>query len=74
MTVRGLTADQSERLSLPKGKGVIVQDVRPGSFGDTVGLDRGMVILEMNRQPVSDEDSFRKIESRSRVVKMWSSW
>lgn len=63
ITVRGLTADQADRLKLPKGKGVVVQDVRPGGFADSVGLDKGMIILEINRQPVNDEDSFRKIES-----------
>ena len=63
VTVRAIPAEQADRLNLPKGKGVIVQDVRPGSFGDNVGLEKGMIILEVNRQPVSDESTFQKIES-----------
>lgn len=63
MTVKTLTPEQADRLKLPKGKGVGVQDVRPDGFADSVGLDKGMVILEINRQPVNDEESFRKLES-----------
>ncbi|HEY1271806.1 MAG TPA: PDZ domain-containing protein, partial [Terriglobales bacterium] len=41
---------------------VVVQDVKPGSFADDVGLNRGDVILEVNKQPVSSEDDFSKVQ------------
>src|SRR5205807_2655424 len=47
VTVRPLTPEIADRLDVPAGKGVIVQDVKPGSFGDDVGLNRGDVILEI---------------------------
>ena len=50
---------------MPNTKGVIVQDVKPDGFGDTVGLSRGDVILEINKQPVNSEDDFRRIESQT---------
>jgi len=44
-------------------KGVIVQDVKPNSFAEDVGLGRGDVILEVNKQPVNNEDDFRKMQA-----------
>ncbi len=63
VTVRPIPADAYDRLGLQKGKGVMVQDVKPGGFADSVGLSRGDIILEINRQPVSDEASFSKIQT-----------
>src|SRR5438094_145166 len=63
VTVRPLTPEIADRLDVPAGKGVIVQDVKPGSFGDDVGLTRGDVVLETNKQPVNSADDFNRIES-----------
>jgi serine protease Do len=63
LSVRPLTADLAERLDVPAGKGVIVQDVKAGSFADDIGLNRGDVILEINKQPVNSADDFTKIEA-----------
>jgi serine protease Do len=63
LSVRGVTSDIADRLDIPAGKGVIVQDVKPGSFADDVSLSRGDVILEINKQPVNSEDDFTKISS-----------
>ncbi len=64
VTVRNLTPDMADRLQLPNNKGVLVQEVKPDGFGDTVGLSRGDVILEINKQPVNSEDDFRRIEGQ----------
>jgi len=61
--VRKLTPEMAERLDMPSGKGVIVQDVKPGSFAEDVNLGRGDVILEVNKQPVNSEDEFTRVES-----------
>jgi serine protease Do len=63
LTVRSLTNDLAEKLDVPAGKGVIVQDVKSGSFADDIGLNRGDVILEINKQPVNSPDDFTRIES-----------
>jgi serine protease Do len=63
ITVRKLTPDYAERHDIPSGKGVIVEDVKPGSFADDIGLARGDVILEVNKQPVNSEEDFARIES-----------
>jgi serine protease Do len=62
MTVRPLTPDMANRLNVPSGQGVIVQDVKPGSFADDVGLTRGDVVLEINKQPVNSQDDFDRIQ------------
>ncbi len=43
--------------------GVAVTSVRTGSFADEIGLVKGSVIVEINRQPVTDESSYRAIVS-----------
>jgi len=63
ITVRKLTPEMAERLDMPAGKGVIVQDVKPGSFAEDVNLNRGDVILEINKQPVNSEEDFARVES-----------
>ncbi|MFZ0760542.1 MAG: Do family serine endopeptidase [Candidatus Sulfotelmatobacter sp.] len=61
--VRKLTPELADRLNVPADKGVIVSDVKPGSFAEDVGLSRGDVILEVNKQPVNSEADFARVES-----------
>ena len=63
LTVKVLTPDMAERLDVPERKGVVVQDVKVGSFAEDIGLSRGDIILEINKQVVASEDDFRRIES-----------
>jgi len=63
LSVRALTNDFAERLDVPAGKGVIVQEVKPGSFAEDVGLSRGDMILEINKQAVNSEEDFNRIAS-----------
>jgi serine protease Do len=62
--VRDITPEMAERMKLPNSKGVMVQDVKSGGFGDSVNLSRGDVILEINKQPVNSDADFRKIQSQ----------
>jgi serine protease Do len=63
ITVRPIPPATAKRLNLQPNQGVLVVDVKPGSFADSVQLGRGDVILEINRQPIADPDTFSKIES-----------
>jgi serine protease Do len=63
VTVRKLTPEMADRMDIAAGKGVIVQDVKGGSFAEDIGVGRGDVILEVNRQPVNSEEDFAKAES-----------
>jgi len=63
VTVRKVTPEMADRLDIPSGKGVIVQDVKPGSFAEDIDLGRGDIILEINKQPVNSEEDFQRIEA-----------
>jgi serine protease Do len=63
VTVRKVTPEMADRLEMAGGKGVIVQDVKPGSFAEDVNLGRGDIILEVNKQPVNSEEEFARLES-----------
>jgi serine protease Do len=64
VNVRDITPEIAERMKLPNSKGVLVQDVKAGGFADNVGVSRGDVILEINKQPVNSESDFRKVQSQ----------
>jgi len=63
LTVRKVTPEMADRLDMEAGKGVIVQDVKPGSFAEDVNVARGDIILQINKQPVNSEDDFSRIEA-----------
>ena len=63
VSVDAVTPEVAERLELTPNKGVIVTDVKGGSFADDVGLARGMVILEVNKQAVNSESEFNRVVS-----------
>jgi serine protease Do len=63
LSVKSLTPQIAEQLDLPANKGVLVQEVKPGSFAEDVGLQRGNVVLEINRKPVNSEEEFRNVQA-----------
>ncbi|HEY1270810.1 MAG TPA: PDZ domain-containing protein, partial [Terriglobales bacterium] len=64
ISVRAVTPEMANRLDIPEGKGVIVQDVKSGSFAEDIGMARGDVVLEVNKQPVNSEADFSGAISR----------
>jgi serine protease Do len=44
--------------------GVVVTNVKPGSFADSINLVQGLVIVEINRMPVTDMASYNAIVSK----------
>jgi len=45
-------------------QGVVVQSVRAGSFADLQGLEPGLVIVRINKQPTSTKDQFDSVVSK----------
>ena len=61
LAVQNLTPEIAESLGIdPKTKGVVVAGIEPGSAADEAGLQRGDVILEVNRQSVENESAYKK--------------
>ena len=62
ITVAAIPAAAASKMGLPGG--VTITNVTPGSFADEIGLGKGNLIIEINRQPVTDEASYRAAISR----------
>jgi serine protease Do len=45
-------------------QGVVIQSVRAGSFADLQGLEPGLVIVRINKQPTSTKDQFDAVVSK----------
>jgi serine protease Do len=48
-------------------QGVIVQSVRSGSFADLKGLEPGLIITRINRQPTGTKDQYDSIVNKLKV-------
>ncbi len=62
LTLRNLTPELADRLGMRDTQGVVVEQVDPGSFGDDIGISRGDLIVELQRQPVRTVDDVRRIQ------------
>jgi serine protease Do len=59
LAVDNLSADLRQQFNIPdRVQGAAIQTVRPGSAAEDAGLTPGDVILEVNRKPVENADSF----------------
>ena len=73
-----LTPDARDQLQAPKDlRGAVIGNVQPGSPADNAGLQRGDVILEVNRRPVQSASDaskeLRNIQSgQDALVLVWS--
>ena len=57
-----LTPELANRLQLPPDtKGLIISDIDPNGSAAAAGLNRGDVIMEINRQPVETLEDARKV-------------
>jgi serine protease Do len=66
VVVREVDKIVARRLHLPEGvQGVLVTSVDPLTSAYEAGLDRGDVILEVNRQPVRTTSDFARLTSRA---------
>ena len=62
IVVRDLDRQITERLDLPKGlHGVLVTKVEPMSASFDAGVERGVVLLEINRQRVESAADYRRL-------------
>ena len=59
LTVQTLTRELAEKLHLPETTGVLISDVAADSLAAEQGLQRGDIITEVNRKPVTTADQFK---------------
>ncbi len=61
LVVEQLTAEMAEEMKLDVSSGVVIKEVKPNSPAASVGLAAGMIIQEINRQPVTTISDFNQI-------------
>ncbi len=66
LSVRAIDNDYSARANLPAGtEGVVVSRVEPMSPAFDAEIERGHILLEINRQPVRTVEDFRRLTARA---------
>jgi serine protease Do len=64
ITAHDLSPELAQRFGLPEDEeGVVVTRVEPGSAAEDAGVQRGDLILEINRRAVRDTKDFSRIAS-----------
>ena len=67
MLVREIDVEFAARFNLPKGMhGVVVSRVDPMGPAYDADIERGNILLEINRQPVQSIDDFRRLTANAR--------
>jgi serine protease Do len=75
LTVRDLDRQTIERLDLPRPtKGVLITRVETMSSSFDNGIERGTVLLEINRQPVQTAADYRRIARAARPGDILTLW
>ncbi|HEY3827394.1 MAG TPA: Do family serine endopeptidase [Bryobacteraceae bacterium] len=63
MSVQPLRQTDRQNLSYKGPAGVLVNSTEPGSFADDIGLQKGDIIVELNREKVESPDDIRRIQN-----------
>jgi serine protease Do len=67
LAVRDLDRQTADRMELPKAtRGVVITRVEPMSSSFDAGVERGMVLIEINRQPVLSVGDYRAVARAAR--------
>jgi serine protease Do len=56
-----VTPPLARQMDLPVNSGVVVTDIEEGSLAEASGLQPGDVVLEINRQPVTNFSTFQRL-------------
>jgi len=68
LSVRDLDREFAERFKLPEGmQGVVISRVEPMSPAFDADVERGHVLLEINRHPVRSVDDYRRLTAGAKV-------
>jgi len=62
ITIENLTDARRENMGV-KQHGVLISAVEPSSFADDIGMQRGDVLVEINRQPVNTVEDVKRIQN-----------
>ncbi len=63
MSVQPLKSIDRQNMGFKGTGGVLIASVEPGSFADDIGLEKGDVIVELNREKINSPDDIRRIQN-----------
>ena len=63
--VQNISEELAQKFGVQKGQGVIIAEVKSGSSADRAGIEAGMLILSVNRQPVNSVQEFNQIINKA---------
>ena len=63
MSVQPLRQSDRQSLGYKGTGGVLVASTEPGSFADDIGLQKGDIIVELNREKVNSPEDIRRIQN-----------
>jgi serine protease Do len=63
MSVQNLRATDRQNLNYNGSGGVLVASTEPGSFADDIGLAKGDIIVELNREKVNSKEDLIRIQN-----------
>jgi len=66
LRVSNVTPDIAKQLGLTKTEGVVIVGVEPNSVAQGAGLKAGDIILEVNRQKISNENDYRSAMEKTK--------
>jgi serine protease Do len=64
--IKPITPEMAKQLGLSRAEGVIIDTVDPGSAAQEVGLRKGDVVLEVNRQRIQNELEYQKAMEKTK--------
>jgi serine protease Do len=67
MSVQPLRQADRQNLGYKGEGGVLISSVEPGSFADDIGLTKGDIVVELNREKVNGPEDIRKIQGSLKV-------
>jgi serine protease Do len=62
MSIRTLRPGDRQTLGFKGTGGVLVDSTEPGSFADDIGLEKGDIIVELNREKVASKEDLLRIQ------------
>jgi len=63
MSVQALRPADRQNMGFKGTGGVLVASTEPGSFADDIGLEKGDIIVELNREKVTSPEDIRRIQN-----------
>jgi len=65
LAVQSVTPNMAAELGLERAEGLVITSIKPGSAANEAGLQRGDVIVEINRRPVRNLSDYNRVVEKT---------